>query len=107
MPDYRAVLTLDYTRMRDTNAYNRILKALCEVGWSYAETSALYIECEDLEPITWAMELLARSVSSPGGYLSALNLQVQLVGPPRNPPGVGTTSRAFDNLLRMPLPSER
>jgi hypothetical protein len=103
--DYRAVLTLDYSNIQDGNDYQRLLNALCQAGWAYAETSALYVESDDLQPILLALEVLARAVDDPG-TLSALNLQVQLIGPDRDPPAAFNHRRALDNVLRRPLPSE-
>src|SRR5687767_13440672 len=103
--DYRATLTLDYTRPTDPNAYARLLNALHQAGWEYAETSAMYVESQDLGPILLGLEVLARAVDLPG-ELSALNLQVQLVGPPRQPPAARNHRRALQNLLHQPLPSQ-
>lgn len=103
--DYRAVLTLDYTGTRNVNAYAQLLNALAQAGWSYAETSAMYIESEDMAPILLGMELLARAASGPG-TLSALDLQVQLIGEERPPPASANHSRALKHVLRRPLPSE-
>lgn len=104
--DYVATLTLDYTGQRDNNEYNRILNALGQAGWAYAETSAMYIECDDLEPILLGMEILARAAANPG-LISALALQVQLVQQPRLPPAARYHRRALDNILDRQLPSER
>lgn len=103
--DYRAVLTLDYNTPYDGNALNRLYNALEQAGWAYAETSAMYVECDDLQPVLLGLELLARAVGLPGD-ISALNLQVQLVGPPRRPPAAGNHRRAISKLLSEPLPSE-
>lgn len=102
--DYRAVVTLDYTGTRDGNAYQRLLNALDQAGWSYAETSAMYIECDDIGPILLGLEVLARAAASPG-TVSALNLQVQLVGPERAAPAAQNHAQALPNVLNMALPS--
>lgn len=102
--DYRAVLTLDYSGMRDSNAYQRVLQALGHAGWGYAETSAMYIESSDLRPILLALELLARAASSPG-TLSALTLQVQLIED-RAIPGATKPENAYERLIGMSLPSD-
>ncbi len=103
--DYRAVLTLDYTGTKDINDYQRLLNALAQAGWAYAETSAMYVECDDLAPVLLGLEVLARSVASPG-TLSAMNLQVQLVGATREPPAARNHKRALTKMLERPLPSE-
>lgn len=103
--DYRAVLALDYTGGQDPNHYARLLNALEQAGWAYAETSAMYIECDDLAPIELGLEVLARGVSKPG-TVSALSLTVQLVGPPRDPPAALNHPRALERLIHEPLPSE-
>jgi hypothetical protein len=103
--DYRAVLTLDHNAPFDGNALYRLYNGLEQAGWSYAETSAMYIECDDLGPVLMGLELLARGLGAVG-ELSAMNLQVQLVGPPRRPPAANNHRRALDNLLGQPLPSE-
>lgn len=103
--DYRAVLTLDHNSPFDGNALYQLYNALHQAGWAYAETSAMYIECDDLHPVLMGLELLARGLGFVG-ELSAMNLQVQLVGPPRHPPAARNHRRALDNLLRQPLPSE-
>lgn len=103
--DYRAVLTLDYTGGTDPNAYAQLLNALAQAGWSYAETSAMYIESDDMTPIRLGMELLARAASVPG-TISALDLQVQLIGVEREPPAAENHRRALSRVLSRPLPSE-
>lgn len=103
--DYRAVLTLDYTATADRNDYNRLLNALAQAGWAYAETSAMYVECDDLAPVLLGLEVLARTVASPG-TLSAMNLQVQLVGAPRDAPAAANHQQALPIMLGRPLPSE-
>jgi hypothetical protein len=101
---YRGVITIDYTKSKP-NEYNRLLNAICQCGWKYAETSALSVDCEDLTPIMKALEVLARAVDT-GGTLSALNLHVQLVGEVRDPPGAQNNKNALANLLKIQLPSE-
>lgn len=103
--DYRAVLTLDYTKPIDRNAYTRLLNALVQAGWSYAETSALYVDSDDLAPIQLALEVLARATHTPG-TLSALTIQVQLVGHERPAPAAVNHAKALTNLLQQPLPSD-
>lgn len=103
--DYRAVLTLDYTGRTDSNDYNRLINALCQAGWAYAETSALYIECDDLEPVKVAFEILARGVTGPGTP-SAIDMQVQLIGEDRDPPAAANHRQALNNILSRPLPSD-
>jgi hypothetical protein len=105
LADYRAVLTIDYSTPIDSNDYNRLLNAICQAGWAYAETSALYVECDDLGPILLALEVLARAVDDPG-TLSALNIQVQLIGDDRDPPAASNHALALDNMLKRPLPSD-
>lgn len=102
---YLATLTLDYSGTRDSNAYNQLLNALEQAGWLYAETSAMYVECEDLQPILLGLELLARAVGVPGD-LSALNLQVQFIGYDRSAPGAPNHRRALSHVLARPLPSD-
>jgi len=102
--DYRAVLTLDYTKPTP-NEYNRLLNALAQSGWTYAETSAMYIEATDTEGIRLALELLARAVDTPG-TLSAMTVQVQLVGERSETPAAKFHRQAKNNLLKLPLPSE-
>lgn len=101
---YIATLTLDYTGAT-ANEYNRLLNALCQCGWEYAETSAVVYEAEDLGGVRLALEVLARAVETPG-LLSALNLQVQLVGSTREPPAANFHRRALENLLQEPIPSD-
>lgn len=78
--DYRAVLTLDYSGPTDANARSRLLKALQHAGWSYAETSAMHIECSSIQPVLLGLEVLARYLDTPGD-LSACTIMIQLVGP--------------------------
>jgi hypothetical protein len=104
--DYRAVLTVDYSKTDDINAYQRLQNALCNAGWSYAETSALYIESCSLDPILVALELLSRYVTEPG-MLSAMSFQVQLIGEDRDPPAAGSHKQAIPFILNYPLPSEK
>ncbi len=106
MADYRAVLSIDYSKPIDINDYNRLINAICQAGWSYAETSALYVECEDLQPVLLALEVLARSVGDPGN-LSASSINVQLIGDDRDPPAAHNHVRALNNMLARDLPSER
>jgi hypothetical protein len=103
--DYRAVLTLDYSGTRDVNANARLLNALDQAGWEYAETSAMYVEAQNLTAVLLGLEILARYVDAPG-TLSALTLQVQLVGPPREPPAKRHHKQALKNVLDQPVPSE-
>ncbi|WP_420113802.1 hypothetical protein [Pseudactinotalea sp.] len=100
---YLATLTLDYTGQQP-NEYTRLLNALCQCGWDYVETSALVFEGEDLDGVRLALEVLARSVESPG-MLSSLNVQVVFMGAPRQPPAARNHNRALPNLLRHALPS--
>jgi hypothetical protein len=102
--DYRAVLTLDYSKPIDNNDYQRLINALCQTGWAYAETSALYVECANLKPIRLALEVLARAIDDPG-TLSAATLQVQLIGEDRDPPAADNHSQALPNMLARSLPS--
>ena len=104
--DYRATLTLDYSGRTNGNARARLFKGLEDVGWTYAETSAMYVECGDLEPVLLGLELLARGLDAPG-VLSACTLTVQLVEPERPAPGVGTPTNAYASLMRRELPSDR
>jgi hypothetical protein len=102
---YVATLTLDYTGP-SSNEYVRLLNALCQCGWEYAETSALVYEASDLNGVRLALEVLARAVETPAAMLSALNLQVQLVGASRMPPAAQNHARALPRLLNEPLPSD-
>jgi hypothetical protein len=101
--EYRAVVNLDYTRTRN-NDYQRILKALDGAGWSYVETSAMAYE-GDLDGVRRGLEVLARSIQT-GGILSALTVQVQLIGPTARTPGAARPENALRAVLRMPLPSD-
>ena len=102
---YIATLTMDYTGP-SSNEYVRMLNALCQCGWEYAETSALVYESPDLGGLRLALEVLARAIETPAATLSALSLQVQLVGASREPPAAQNHARALGRLLREPLPSE-
>jgi hypothetical protein len=102
--DYRAVLTLDYVTPTDGNDNARLLNALEQAGWTYAETTAMYLECSDLRPILLGLEVLARGLDGPGA-ISALNFQVQLIGPDRRPPAWPNHRQALANILKRPLPS--
>lgn len=104
--DYRAVITLDYDGPTDPNDRNRLYKAMEAAGWSYAQTSAMYIECRDLEPVLSGLEILARSLDVPG-VLSACAITIQLVGPDRGAPGNTTSRNAYRTVMQRPLPSER
>ncbi|WP_436495592.1 hypothetical protein [Actinokineospora sp. HUAS TT18] len=101
---YLATLTLDYSAARNHNMRAQLMNAICQAGWSYAETSALYIECDNLDKIRLGLEMLARAVQLPG-TLSALNLQVQLVEEDRDPPAAANHPYALDKTLALPLPS--
>lgn len=103
---YIATLTLDYTGP-SSNEYTRLLNAICQCpGWEYAETSALVYEAPDLEGLRLALEVLARAIETPLAELSALGLQVQLVGPSRAAPNAASHGRALARLLDEPLPSD-
>jgi hypothetical protein len=104
--DYRGVLTLDYSTPINPNEYARLLNALEQAGWEYAETSAMYIECDDIDPVLLALEVLARALVAPG-QITAMNLQLQLVGQPRRPPAARNHRRALDKILdERALPSD-
>lgn len=107
MPYYYAVLTLDYNTPHDNNAYTRLLNALGQVGWEYAETSAMVLADEpNLDRVRLGLEILARAAASPG-QVSALTLQVQLVGgADRQIPGAANHRQALNRLSQLPLPSE-
>lgn len=105
MAYYFATITADYCTPYDNNDYTRLLNALCQAGWTYAETSALYIESDSIAPISLALEILARSAHRPGD-VSALTLNVQLIGEERRPPGAVNHRQALGNVLRRRLPSE-
>src|SRR4051812_5798244 len=100
--EYRAVINLDYTG-QDANAYTRILKALEAAGWVYVETSAMAFD-GDLDGIRIALEILAKTLATPG-LLSALTVQVQLMGPPRDAPGPWNPDRAIEWALGEANPS--
>lgn len=99
---YVATLTLDYTGATP-NEYQRLLNALVQAGWEYAETSAVILESESLAEVRLGLEVLARAIETPG-TLSALSLQVQLVGPHREAPAARNHAKALEKLLAIPLP---
>ena len=101
--NYVATLTLDYTG-QTPNEFQRLFNALCQAGWEYAETSAVVYDAPDLHGVRMALEVLARAIETPG-TLSALNLQVQLVAPTRQPPAAQNHKRALEKLLTHELPS--
>lgn len=98
---YIATLTLDYTG-GNTNEQTRLTNALCQAGWEYVETSALAYQADHLDGVRLALEVLARAVETPG-TLSALAIQVQLIGATRLPPAEQSHRRALRNLLSAPL----
>ena len=103
--DYRATLTVDYSGATDANSRQKLFKAMQYAGWSYAETSAMYIECEDLLPILGGLEILSRALDAPG-ILSACTLTIQLVGPDRGAPGATSPQNAVRWVMSQPLPSD-
>lgn len=72
---YRAILTIDFTD-QNTNNYQKLVTALIQSDWKYMETSALYIETDDLSKI-WAAFALVPRQAKDAGTLSALSLNIQ------------------------------
>lgn len=99
---YIATINLDYTATRPT-PYQKLLVALEHAGWHYVETSAMLYEADDLDGVRRAFELLARYVHQ-GGELSALNVQVQAVGPRRQAPSPRNRANAYHEIMREPGP---
>jgi len=86
--EYRAVINLDFAPSLggyDANNYLRLLAALEHAGWYYVETSAMAYD-GDLDGVRRGLQLLAHGLGFPG-IPSALTVQVQLVGEPRDVPG--------------------
>jgi len=77
-----------------------------QAGWAYAETSAMYIECIDLQPVRLGLEVLARFLHVPGSP-SACTITIQLVGPEQNAPGNTTPANAYATVMAKPLPSQQ
>ena len=101
--DYIATLTWDYTGAT-ANEHNRLQNAICQIHpWEKVETSAFMAECDTLDPIRKAFEVLARAAHTPG-KLSALTFNVQLVEPGLQPPAAVNHRQALNNVLAMPLP---
>jgi hypothetical protein len=65
----------------------------------------MYIECDEISPVLLGMEILARYAAIPG-TVSALDVQVQLVGHPRQAPAAQNHRRALETVLKTALPSE-
>ena len=104
--EYLATLTLDYNTPYDGNRLTQLWNALEQCGWEYAETSAMFIQTAHFKEIELALEVLAKAVGAPG-EISAVALQVQLVGAGRRPPGHTSHRRARDRVMALPTPSER
>lgn len=100
---YLATVMLDYNQPR-SNEQTRLLNAHEQAGWDYADTSALVYESDTLGGFRLALEVLARTIETPG-ELSALAIQVQLVGFARPARAAVNHRRALVNLLSEPLPS--
>jgi len=98
-----ATISLDYNH-QSPNEYQRLINALVQSGWEYADTSALVYDSENLAGVRLALEVLARAMET-AGELSALALQVQLVGQSRSAPAAVNHRRALPKLLKEPLPS--
>ena len=99
---YLATIALDYTGA-NKNAYAKLITALLQSGWEYAETSTVYIEAEDLDGIRLGLAVLAHGLNSPGD-LSNLSLTVQFVGPGGAPSYVRNHPYALDQILAYDLP---
>ena len=98
---YLATISLDYT---DTNigGYQKLQAALIQTGWTYSETSTLYVETEDLEVVRRGLALLAHGIDG-GGTLSNLNVTVHLVGDPYTPRSVTTHRYAVEQIMDRPI----
>lgn len=94
-------MNLDYTGT-DGPTYQRILTAVEGAGWNYVETSAMAYE-GDLEGVRRALDVLAR-VAHLGGTLSALTVQVQLIGEMRETPGPWAPDPSYAWALEHPSP---
>lgn len=102
---YTGIITLDYNHP-DSNTQTRLTNALVLAGWQYAETSAVVVDSENLDEIRLGLEVLARAIETPG-ELSALSIQVQMVGPERGAPAESNHRKALARLLKEELPSVR
>lgn len=101
--EYVAVINFDYSRPHATNAYQKIITALLQAGWHYVETSALTYDGPDLGPILVALDLLARALPT-GGTLSALTVQVQLLGAEGEYKAANNHPNALEQCRAMPRP---
>lgn len=115
---YVATLTVDFTwakpttgeRTRQNTAYNRLVVALSQIGWSHLETSAFALrDVQKLQNVWTAIELVMRQ-SHELAPISALSFHIQGSG---FWPGVQESQEKFfpnakDDILRgMPLPWQR
>lgn len=102
---YRASLTLDYTG-GITNAYQYLISALIQSGWTYVETSSLVLETEDRNEIWHGMQLVMKQ----DPHLSPLSaITLHIIGSEDLDAGIqypyaDTHPNALQNVSNKPLP---
>ena len=101
--EYIAVINLDYSQPQDNNAYQKIIAALIQAGWDYAETSALTYNGPDLGPVLVALDLLARALPT-GGIPSAMTIQLQRIGEMKDYAAAKNHPNALSDCRAMPRP---
>ena len=102
---YRASLTLDYTGA-NTNAYEYLVSALIQSGWTYIETSSLVLETEDRNDIWHGLQLVMKQDPNLSP-LSALTLHIVASEELDNGipyPYSKDHSNALANVSKKPLP---
>lgn len=99
---YRAVLNLDYSKT-EPNSYQKLLTALIQLGWEYRETSALTLDTSDLNTIWVSLEVIAKQ-SEAAGTLSAMTMQVQLLGPSKPYKAAKKHTKALAQIQARPFP---
>jgi hypothetical protein len=74
---YRAVLNYDFSATTDNNQATKLKVALTQAGWEKGETTAYFIERDDLHDVWKGVELFAKQCADIG-TLSAMNFHIQL-----------------------------
>ena len=101
---YRAVINLDFGD-KDTNEYQKLIAALMATDWKYVETSALWIETDNLGKIWRGAELIARQCGY-AGELTALTLHIQGTEFPdgKDYSAANNHKNAVNDILARPMP---
>ncbi|MBI5764780.1 MAG: hypothetical protein HZA51_14785 [Planctomycetes bacterium] len=86
------------------NAYEQLKNALVQLGWHWLDTSSFFVQSDSVAAVYGALELVAKSEASIGGY-SHVSYQAQwYTDVPRIPSTAANHPNALQRVRALPLP---